>query len=673
MARRRRDRCRPWRPTDRADTLAAERRPPVPKRSDEIVGGFITGLSLPSTRPRLRQWIEAHRIVAASRRMRGLSDEELAARVTSQAPDLLREGLRGRPLRMLAAGVREMTRRKLGLAQHPVQLLGGLAMLRGAVIEMATGEGKTVTNLVPVTAAALIGVPVHVVTVNDYLASRDCEALRPVLEAFGLRVAAIVDETEHGERPALYASDIVFTTNKAVAFDYLRDRMAADGDGALRALAGRNLGHEAGERARNLARGLGFAIVDEVDSVLIDEAQTPLIITAEADADEAHAVARAFLTLAESLREGVDFRLEGGRRSIRLLPPGEAMADGLAPPTAEFVPRAARHERLVQALSAIHLYRRDEHYIVRDGEDGPEVAIVDEFTGRVMADRQWQRGLHQMVEVKEEARLSSARRTIAQITYQTFFNRYVWFAGMTGTAREAAGELRQGFGRRVLRLPTHRRVRRRHRATRIYGTTEARWRAVLQQAVRLQRRGRPVLIGVRSVEASDIIASLLREAGIEPFVINARQDEDEAAVVARAGEPGRVTVATNMAGRGTDIPVPEEVERRGGLVVILTEFHGSSRIDRQLYGRSGRQGQRGRAMAMVSLEDSLFADAVPSLVALCRFLTFGRAGRLPTWMAGLLRIAAQARQERRARRRRGQVTRRARQLQRSLAFAPDGI
>lgn len=665
---------RPWRPNDRADTVEMERRAVAPKPSDETVSRILSRLRPPSSRPRLIDWLEVHRIHARSRRMASIDDGALAALVRAQAPDLLHHGLTGAPLRIAAAGVREMTRRKMGFALHPVQTLGGLAMLRGRIIEMATGEGKTATNLIPVTVAALAGVPVHVVTVNDYLAERDSETLRPVLEAFGLSVGLIVEDTEHDDRGAVYGRDIVFATNKSFAFDYLRDRIAnGAASGALSDLVRRTLGVHAGEAGRTVSRGLGFAIVDEVDSVLIDEAQTPLIITAETDGDEEREIADAFLELAQTLREGVEFRIEGSGRTIRLLPPADEIVDGIHPMSAELVPRAARREKLVQALSALHLYRRDEHYILReeDGETG--IAIVDEFTGRVMADRQWQRGLHQMIEAKEAVDTSPARRTIAQITYQTFFNRYMWFAGMTGTAREVAAELRLAHGRAVVRLPTHRRIRRRHGVTQVYGASGPRWRGVVEKVRELNARGRPVLIGVRSVEASEHIAALLREAGMEPFVLNARQDAVEAAIVADAGKAGRITVATNMAGRGTDIPVSAEIERQGGLVVILTEFHTSSRIDRQLYGRSGRQGQRGLAIAMISLEDGLFVNSVPRLTRFLRFATFGRSGRLPVWTGGLLRIVAQSSEESRARSRRFRVIRRARQLQRSLAFTPDRI
>lgn len=654
---------------DRADTLEAERRPADPKRSDEIVSGLFARLQRPTERPRRRQWLETRRIIWRSRRMGKLSDEDLVALVLNQRALLLHNGLKGRPLRIAVAGIREMTGRKLGMWHHPVQVTGGLNLLRGRIVEMATGEGKTITTLVPAIMAALAGVPVHVVTVNEYLAGRDGEQLSKVICAFGLTVGIITADTPHEERPDIYDSDVVFSTNKDIAFDYLRDRIQLGRQPtALSALSQRTLASHWRDSRRNLTRGLGFAIIDEIDSILIDEAQTPLIITAETEGGD-NSAAAALLTLAGTMREGRHYALNTKQRSIRLLPQADPIIEGLEPPNVELVPVAARRERLVQALSAIHLYKRDEHYILTD--DG--VAIVDEFTGRVMADRQWQRGLHQMIEVKENVEQSAPRETLAQITYQTFFARYQWFAGMTGTAREVARELKLSHGKPVLRLPTHRALRRRERQTRLYGSSRGRWKAVVAETRRAVRKGRPVLIGTRSVEASEHLASLLRVAGIEPVVLNARQDADEAETVGRAGSAGQVTVATNIAGRGTDIPVSKDVQRRGGLHVILTEFHGSARIDRQFIGRTGRQGQAGSSVAVVSLEDRLFSDTVPGLTRFVRILTLGWRGRLAGWMAEALRIAAQRRSEKISRARRAQTVRRSRRLAKALGFRPDNI
>lgn len=666
------DTARPWRAPDRADTAEPERRAKVPKRSDEVVMTALSYLRRASTRPKPLSWLEIRAVLRIGRSLDQMDDDALATYVRAQAPHLLRNGLRGRPMRRAAAGIREMTWRKLQMRHHPVQITGGLALMRGRIVEMATGEGKTITTLIPAILVALTGTPVHVITVNPYLAQRDAETLGPVIAALGLSWGVITEDTEHHLRLGIYASDIVFSTNSDLAFDYLRDRLALGRDrSALSVIARRTLGRDGGRDARRIVtRGLGFAIIDEVDSILIDEAQTPLIITAERPGgDAARPADEIILALAATLEEGVHYNLDRKARSVRLLPPVDDVLSGLVPPTPELVPELARRETIVQALSALHLYLRDEHYIVT--EDG--LALVDEFTGRVMADRQWQSGLHQMVEAKERVERSALRETLAQITYQTFFARYLWFAGMTGTASEVARELRLSHGRAVLRLPTHRRIRRRMARTRLYGSSDRRWAAVARDAARMAKKGRPVLIGTRSVAASEEIAKRLIAVGQTPTVLNARQDADEAEIVARAGQAGRITVATNIAGRGTDIPVPQAVEANGGLHVMVTEFHSSSRIDRQLIGRTGRQGQRGTAAAYVSLEDALFADMAPGLTRAIRWLSAGRKGRLPGPLAELLRNVAQARSERRGRKRRADTVRRARKQDKALGFRPDNI
>ena len=544
--------------------------------------------------------------------------EDQEKRLTIQPDEQLRQtadALRGRlssatcnleDIGSAFALARESARRHTGMRHFRVQLLGGAAMMVGALAEMQTGEGKSLTALLPAVAAALSGRPVHIVTVNDYLARRDAELFRPVCNALGLTVGLV----EHGqppqERQRAYACDVTYCTNKELVFDYLRDRLAL---GARRGRA-RLLVDElfktrlALQSQRLLLRGLHFAIVDEADSVLIDEARTPLILSGmPGEAENDAGLYATALDFARRLVPGEDFQVLANRKAIRLTAQGERrMAELTVGLQGLWAIRRAREELVQQALSALHFFRRDVQYIVADGK----VQIVDEYTGRVMPDRSWERGLHQLIEAKENCAITERRHTLARITYQRFFRRYLHLCGMTGTAVETAGELRAVYGLRVVRIPTNRPLRRTNLGTQIFRTAALKWNAVVGSVNAATRQGRPVLIGTRSVDASEHVGELLLKAGLQPVILNARQDRQEAEIVAGAGQPGRVTVATNMAGRGTDIQLHPAVRNAGGLHVILTEYHESRRIDRQLFGRAGRQGDPGSYESIVALDDELF-------------------------------------------------------------------
>jgi preprotein translocase subunit SecA len=501
---------------------------------------------------------------------------------------------------------RETSRRHAGMRHFRVQLLGGAALMAGGLPEMQTGEGKSLTALLPAIAAALSGRPVHIVTVNDYLARRDAEQFRPVYNALGLTVGVV----EHGQQPQdrqrAYACDVTYCTNKELVFDYLRDRLAlGTRRGRTRLLVDELFKTKlAGQSQRLLLRGLHFAIVDEADSVLIDEARTPLILTGMAAETESDAgVYEIALDFARRLVPDDDFRVLASRKETRLTARGERrMAEMTVGLQGLWAIRRAREELVQQALSALHFFRRDVQYIVADGK----VQIVDEFTGRIMPDRSWERGLHQLIEAKENCAITERRHTLARITYQRFFRRYLHLCGMTGTAIETAGELRAVYALPVVRIPTNRPLRRTNLGTQIFRTAAVKWNAVVDSVNAVTRQGRPVLIGTRSVDASEHVGELLFKAGLQPVILNARQDRQEAEIVAGAGQPGRVTVATNMAGRGTDIQLHPAVREAGGLHVILTEYHESRRIDRQLYGRAGRQGDPGSYESIVALDDELF-------------------------------------------------------------------
>jgi len=578
---------------------------------------------------------------------------------------LLRHGFRPELAARAFALVRAAAERTLGMRHFPVQLMGGHVMLAGMLAEMETGEGKTLTATLPAASAALAGMPVHVVTVNDYLAQRDGDGMRPVYEALGLTVGVTRHGQSPAERRAAYAADITYCTNKDLGFDYLRDSLTLQGrTGQGRLLLEKLLGR--GERLdRLLLRGLHFAIVDEADSVLIDEARTPLIISGASDADGDKELYGAALEICRKL-EPDDFQIDRAERAVRLTEQGRTRLGELAkslPPAWRSM--RAREELAQQGLSALHLHELDTHYMVRDGK----VQIIDEYTGRVLADRSWERGLHQLVEVKEGCEVTGRRSTLARITYQRLFGRYLKVAGMTGTATEVAPELDAVYGLKTARVPTNRPPQRRDLGTRLCATSDEKWSAVADAIARETRSGRPVLVGTRSVAASEELSRILISSRIDHVVLNARQDSEEAGIVARAGEPRRVTVATNMAGRGTDIKLAPEVVPLGGLHVILTEFHESKRIDRQLFGRCARQGDPGSHEAIVSLEDDLFrrhaAGLAESMDKLYR-------ERLPAWCAGVLRTAAQSSAEAANAHDRRVTMQQDRRLDTALAFAGKG-
>lgn len=498
--------------------------------------------------------------------------------------------------------VREASGRIFGMRHHDVQLMGGLALMRGMVAEMNTGEGKTLTATLAAVTAALAGNPVHVVTVNDYLARRDAEKLGPLFAFFGLSVGVVAAGLSREERRAAYACDVTYCTNKELAFDHLKDRLVlARLGGNLRRKV--TLADRRGEEGL-LLRGLHFAIVDEADSVLIDEARTPLILSGEADAASETTLMREALRVAEGLRPGQDFvhiahqgRIElTGYGHERLEREGEVRG-GL------WRNLAVREDVVAKALTALHVMIRGEQYIVRDGK----VEIVDEYTGRIMAERFWSDGLHQLVELKEQLPLSPRRSTLARMTYQRLFRRYRHLSGMSGTVQEVGGELWEVYRLPVARIPTHRPSRRKELDDIVFDTAEARWEAVARAVLRFQSRGVPILVGTRSVAASLEASRHLDRFGVAHTVLNAMDEAAEADIISRAGHAGHVTIATNMAGRGTDIALGPGVQERGGLVVIMTERHDSQRVDRQLAGRSARQGDPGIFIAALSLEDAILA------------------------------------------------------------------
>ncbi len=525
--------------------------------------------------------------------------------LAAESRDRLRKyGLNPEDAAQSFALVREAAAATLGKRHFDVQVMGGWIMLNGMIAEMDTGEGKTLTATLPACTAALAGMPVHVVTVNDYLAKRDAELMKPVYEALGLSVGVVTQGLHPAARRQAYACDVTYCTNKDLVFDYLRDRIALGRKTSRIQLQIERVSGQSSRLSRLLLRGLHFAIVDEADSVLIDEARTPLIISQGAEGGLDPGVYKATLAMAAEFEHGKDFVIEERERAIRLTDAGRARIVEYKETCEQWEIGAVHRENLFyQALTAQHLMQRDAHYVVKDNQ----IQIIDESTGRVMPDRSWEYGLHQFVEAKEDCDITSPRDPVSRISYQRFFRRYRRLAGMTGTAREVRGEIWAVYGLAVVPVPTNHASRRRHSGDHIYKTDAAKWQAVVTRVIELYREQRPTLVGTRSVASSEHLSNLLTAAGIPHRVLNARQDAEEAAIIAQAGEPGQITVATNMAGRGTDIRLAPGVAERGGLHVIGTEHHQARRIDRQLHGRCARQGDPGSYEMIVSLEDELVA------------------------------------------------------------------
>jgi preprotein translocase subunit SecA len=541
-------------------------------------------------------------VSALEETMRAMPDEALRATAADLRVQLRRDGFSQAGVARAFALVREVATRTVGQRHYDVQLAGGWVLLNGAIAEMETGEGKTLTATLPACTAALAGIPVHVITVNDYLTARDAEAMTPVYEMLGLRVGVIVHGKDPAARRAAYGCDVTYCTNKELTFDYLRDRIALGRDESRIQLAIERLSGGVSRATQLNLRGLFYAIVDEADSVFVDEARTPLVISGTGDSALQREMYETALEVARGLESGAHYRINATERQLELTDAGKDKLAALAPELPPLFQGERRREELItQALSATHLFLRDTHYLVRDNK----VHIIDEFTGRVLADRTWEQGLHQMVEAKEGCPLSNQQTSVARMTYQRFFRRYLWLAGMTGTAQEVAGEVWSVYGLPVVKVPTHRPGQRRNTGDQVFATAEEKWQAVASRVKALHQQGRPVLIGTRSVAASETVSHLLTDAGLPHQLLNARQDKQEAEIVAQAGEPGRITVATNMAGRGTDIKLGPGVKELGGLHVIATELHESARIDRQLYGRCARQGDPGSIEAILSLEDEL--------------------------------------------------------------------
>lgn len=615
---------------------------------------------LKSRANRLRKFIASVNSLEAEMKAKG--DADLVAAYKAACLDMQRNGFDDKLIARAFAAIRDASRRTLGMRHYDVQLLGGWALLQGMIAEMATGEGKTLVATLAACTAAGSGATVHVITVNDYLSSRDAKANEPIYAFFGFEVGIIEQGMQPDQRRSQYAKDIVYVSNKEIVFDYLKDRIATGGalgtHHSLRRL------YRGTQQAPLLLRGLHVAIVDEADSVLIDEARTPLIISETQPDEHGTEFYQTALELASQLHHGEHYETNA-QRETWLTPKGEEHLRDLTENLDGLWSSAVwRRELIEKGLSALHAFHLDQHYIIAEGK----VQIVDESTGRVMPDRSWEKGLHQMIETKEGVEITGQRKTLSRMTYQRFFRRYLLLAGMTGTAAEIEPELRRVYDLQIMKIPTNLPSRRKRLPNHCWLASDARWEAIANRAAELSSQGRAVLIGTRSVEASEQLSTRLTHSGIEHTVLNARQDEEEADIVAQAGQPGRITVATNMAGRGTDIKLSEQVAENGGLHVILTEYHESARVDRQLFGRCARQGEPGTAEAMVCIEDELFRRYAPMLSKLAAGVV-PRNGKLSPLVLHALVSIGQALAERHNRGIRMSTLKQDKKLQQMLSFS----
>ncbi len=544
-----------------------------------------------------------------------LTDEQLRAKTDEYKERLSKGETLDDLLPEAFATVREAAKRVLGMRHFDVQIIGGIVLHQGRIAEMKTGEGKTLVSTCPAYLNALTGNGVHIVTVNDYLAKRDAEWMGQVHEFLGLKVGVILHDLQKAERQEAYAADITYGTNNELGFDYLRDNMVV-------------------YEKDMVQRGLPFCIIDEVDSVLIDEARTPLIISGMGNqSSKLYQLANAFVhTLKagrilneeealnpltrEDIQEEGDYVVDEKAKTVSLTQDGVKKAEryfnleNLADPE-----NLEIQHHINNALKANYNMHLDKDYVVKDGE----VIIVDEFTGRMMPGRRYSDGLHQAIEAKEGVEVNSESKTLATITFQNFFNKYAKKSGMTGTAQTEESEFRHIYGMDVVCIPTNLPVQRKDLPDVVYQTEAAKFRAVVESIKESVETGQPVLVGTVSIEKSELLSAMLKREGIKHQVLNAKYHEKEAEIVALAGQKGAITIATNMAGRGTDIKLGEGVKELGGLKIIGTERHESRRIDNQLRGRAGRQGDPGESRFYISLEDNLMklfgSEKVKTMIA----------------------------------------------------------
>lgn len=615
----------------------------------------------------------AEQIHAAAQAWHDVGEGKLRERLGEVSCQFRRQGPRQRALvdEALALLV-EAADRSLGLRPYPVQVMCALALDSGYLAEMGTGEGKSLTAALAGAMAAWSGRPCHILTTNDYLAGRDAWEFRRFYRFCGVSVGSVVAEMEPPKRQEVYRSGVVYTTSKELLADFLRDRIRL---GKLhhpqRRLLRTILEPYRGLDDAAVMRGLDTAIIDEADSVMVDEAVTPLIISKEQENKWLVEAAIAANELVGEFTNGIDYDLDNKYREVTFTKSGYARMEEVAERLPGIWRGTSRREEIIrQAIVAREFYKKDQHYVVQDDK----IVIVDEFTGRLMANRSWGNGLHQAVEAKEGVELTNPTETLARLSFQRFFRLFRKLSGMTGTAREAAEEFWHIYRLPVISIPTNRPVIRDVWEPRYFVDKEAKWEAIRDEIVAVHSEGRPVLVGTRSVHSSQQIATMLDEAGLNYRLLNAVNHAEEAQVVREAGNENVITIATNMAGRGTDIKLSRDVASRGGLHVIVAERNDSGRIDRQLLGRCARQGDPGSTRMFASLNDDLLSRFGARPLSKAAEATLRERPEYGKKIAGMAFDYAQSQAQRLASRQRKTVLRTDTWLDDALIFAgSDGI
>ncbi|NNM86934.1 MAG: hypothetical protein HKL95_00270 [Phycisphaerae bacterium] len=640
----------------------AEAPPPIPRGLDAFWHKG-TGMIRRLIPRRLIYLRKAHAVHRLQGDCHALTESQLQLRLTESAEVFGRH--RDTPLDRIhaAALIREAAFRLTGEEPYVVQLAGALALFDGSLVEMATGEGKSLTATIPAIMAGWRRRGCHIITVNDYLAQRDARQFANLYRFCGLTADYIGQQMEAPRRRQAYAADITYCTNKEVCFDFLRDKLALGPAGRGSVALLRDL--DSALAGRLVQRGLYFAIVDEADSILIDEAITPLLISGgQVNRDEANCFRQA-IVVAEDFQPGRDYTTDAARKTVKLNRGGRTrlMHQRRGLHGLWYSPHRSE-ELLTQVLVARHFYHPGKQYLIQDSK----VVIVDEFTGRLMPDRMWHDGLHQVIEARENVAIQAMRETLARISYQRFFRLYKHLSGMSGTLAEVQSELWHIYQRPLVVLPTHRPCIRGHQGLHVFPTEKSKFDAVVATIAQIHQRKRPILVGTRSVAASEILSARLTELGLSHHVLNAVHHAQEAGIVAAAGRSGQITVATNMAGRGTDIRLDATARCAGGLYVIAADINDAARIDRQLAGRAGRQGDPGDAIHFCALDDILLQTYTPRLARLLARFS-GNAPIGPRWLAAWLVSVAQHRASRSSHRHRQTVAHTDHWLEESLSFS----